>query len=53
MKTIVLLLGVFVLTISTQGAKVLVYNPYFAHSHFSHLAKLADILQEDGHNVVS
>ena len=36
-----------------DAAKIVVYNPHFAHSHFAFMAKLSDILQDAGHNVVS
>ncbi|KAE9556686.1 hypothetical protein FO519_000092 [Halicephalobus sp. NKZ332] len=51
MEKVLLYLGVSFLIQHVSGAKVFVYNPHFAHSHFNFLGKLADILQEDGHNV--
>ena len=53
MRKILLFLDLLLLAEYGLGAKVLIYNPHFAHSHFNFLAKLADILQESGHNVVS
>uniref|UniRef100_A0A7E4W7M9 glucuronosyltransferase n=1 Tax=Panagrellus redivivus TaxID=6233 RepID=A0A7E4W7M9_PANRE len=34
-----------------DAAKILVFNPHFAHSHFVFQNKLADVLVEEGHNV--
>lgn len=38
---------------SSDTYKILVYNPKFGHSHSSFLGRIADILVEEGHNVVS
>uniref|UniRef100_A0A1I8AL47 Glucuronosyltransferase n=1 Tax=Steinernema glaseri TaxID=37863 RepID=A0A1I8AL47_9BILA len=33
--------------------KILVYNPRFSHSHVGYAGKIADVLVEAGHDVVS
>ena len=35
------------------GYNILIYNPQVGHSHVSFWGKIADILVEAGHNVVS
>uniref|UniRef100_A0A7E4ULK0 UDP-glucuronosyltransferase n=1 Tax=Panagrellus redivivus TaxID=6233 RepID=A0A7E4ULK0_PANRE len=41
------LLGV----LTCSATKVVVYNPFFMHSHFSFMLRLTNLLAEDGHNV--
>lgn len=43
----------FLIVDDGNSYKVLVYNSKFAHSHSNYLGRVADILVEAGHNVVS
>lgn len=38
---------------SLHSIKILVYNPIFAQSHVNFMSKIAEILNEEGHDVVS
>lgn len=45
---------IFLTTLSeVESYKVLVYNSKFGFSHSNFLGNIADILVEEGHNVVS
>lgn len=49
-----LLLPLFLLALSlTDAYKILVYNSKFSHSHSYYMGRIADILAEAGHEVVS
>lgn len=39
--------------IVADSYKILVYSPTFGHSHSNYMGRIADILAEAGHNVVS
>lgn len=49
----VLVLAFGVLLPNVHGYKFLVYNPRFGKSHVLFMGKLADLLAEAGHEVVS
>lgn len=50
---LVLLFFLFSSIESKEPLKILVYNTKFGHSHSVFLGNIADILSEEGHNVVS
>ena len=55
MKCLLFLVTLCYLLIVIDAAKILVYNPKnkYIGSHIRFMAKLADILQDNGHDVVS
>jgi hypothetical protein len=44
---------IFILVQNTFALKILVYNPRFGLSHVKFMGNLADLLAEQGHDVVS